>query len=281
MKKKTTKRLVIENIILLVFFVFYGLYKNGYLIYQRGLINKIWLFKNIYLVLIAILIKIGYDLIKNKKIIINYDFVYLVLVSMIVPYNTNLIVYTIVLTITYIISNILEKYFKFNKVCSMFLIIYLVNGLIINFSYDNLLEANFAYSFSLFDILAGRSIGGISSTCIILSFISYIYLVNTLYYKKEIPLVINITYLLLSFIYYLVTNENIILNSELIFSSIFISSLPEFSPYLEKLQNIYGIFTALLSFILLVLFHNLATIYLSILVSSIIFMNFPKIISKS
>ncbi len=273
MNKKSVKRLVIENLIILLPFIIYGFYKNGYLIYQRNLIKEIWLFKNIYFVLIAILTKIIYDLIKYKKIVINYDFVYLILVSMIIPYHTNLLVFCILLPITYIISNILEKYFKFNKVCFMFLIIFLINGLLFNFNYTNLLEEKFSYHFSFFDILAGRSIGGISSTSIILSFLSYIYLVNTLYYKKEIPFTINIVYLGLAFLYYLVTKSDILINSELIFSSIFVSTLPMYSPFKEKITLIYSILISLLTFILYILINNPFVIYLSIFIISIIFMN--------
>lgn len=273
MNRKDYKRLIIENIIILIPFFLYGLYKNGILIYQRGFIDISLIFKNIYFLLISIVIKIIYDLIKNKKILLDYNLIYLILVSMIMPYNMNILVYTLILILTFISSNLLEKYIKFNKVCYMFIIIFLINGLISNFSFNNILEDNFSYSFSLFDILMGRSIGGISSTSILLSFIGYIYLINTLYYKKNIPLAINITYIILAFIYYLITNNNIIVNSELIFSSIFIATLPMYSPYKDIHQLIYGILIGIITFILYIMFNNIWVIYLSILFISIITLN--------
>ncbi len=270
MNKKSYKNIVWETIILLIPFILYGIYKNGILIYNKDLINEGLIFKNIYITLISIVIKIIYDLIKYKKIIINYDLVYLILISMIIPYKTNILIYTIVLIISYILSKLIEKYFKCNQVCLIFLIIYLINGLITNnYSFNNLLEDKFTYSFSIFDILMGRSIGGISSTSILFSLISYIYLVNTLYYKKDIPLTINITYIILAFIYYLITKEDIIINSELIFSSIFIATLPKFTPYKERNQKIYGICIGILTFILYIIFNNIWVIYLSILIISL------------
>ncbi len=276
MKRKSYKKIILENLILLIPFILYGLYKNGILIYQRGFINQILIFKNIYFVLIAIGIKIGYDLVKDKKIILNYDFIYLILVSMIIPYNTNILIYTIILLLSYILSNFLEKKLQFNKVCFMFLLIFLINGLLENYSYNNILETKFTYSFSFFDILMGRSVGGISSSCILFSLLSYIYLLNSFYYKKNIPLCINITYLFLSFIYYLITKDNIIINSELLFSSVFIATLPKYSPYKEKMQIIYGLLIGVLAFILYVLFNNLAFIYLSIFLVSLL-MNIKQI----
>ena len=273
MNRKDYKRLIIENIIILIPFFLYGLYKNGILIFQRGFIYISLIFKNIYFLLISIVIKIIYDLIKNKKILLDYNLIYLILVSMIMPYNMNILVYTLILILTFISSNLLEKYIKFNKVCYMFIIIFLINGLISNFSFNNILEDKFSYSFSLFDILMGRSIGGISSTSILLSFIGYIYLINTLYYKKNIPLAINLTYVILAFIYYLITNNNIIVNSELIFSSIFIATLPMYSPYKDIQQIIYGILVGIITFILYILFNSIWVIYLSILIISIITLN--------
>ena len=44
MKRKTIKKLVLENIYLLIPLVLYGIYKNGYLVYSRNLLA----FSNIF-----------------------------------------------------------------------------------------------------------------------------------------------------------------------------------------------------------------------------------------
>ncbi len=270
MLKKSIKNLIGENLIILIPFIFYAIYKNGYLVYQRNLISLPLVFKPIYLVIISLLIKVLVDLIKTHHIIINFDFLYVVLIAMIMPPNINLIVYSITFLISYIILMFLERFIKFNKVCLIYLIIILVNSLISNFTYLNPLEAKFNFSFTFLDLLIGRNVGGISTTSIIFSLIAFYYLTFNFYYKKNIPLAINFTYLFLTFIYFIITkNSTYILNSELIFASIFIATLPKYSPYKITNQVIYGIFIGLLTFIIAILFNSVIAIYISILIASL------------
>ncbi len=264
MKKSNVKNLVKLNIILLIPFLIYGLYKNGYLIYMKGLISGYMLFKPLYLTLISLIIKVVVDLFIYKKVKIDYNLVYLFLVSLIMPYNINLIVYSITLLITYILTLFLSKHFKFNNVCFMYLILILVNYLFNGLSFLNPMEAKYTFSFSSLDILMGRSVGGISSTSIILSLLVFSYYTFNFYYKKDIPLFINLTYLILTFIYFLITKDNnFIINSEVIFGSIFISTLPMFSPGKRILQILYAILIGLLTFILIFITGKIISIYLA------------------
>lgn len=275
MKKKNIKALVIQNLILLIPFILYGVFKNGYLIYERGLINFASIFKPLYLIIISIFIKCIIDLILYRKIKFDYNLLSLVLVAMIMPYNINLLVYTITLLFTYLISLFLNKKFKLNTVCFIYLITVLVNSLMYSFTYQNILESTFNYNFSYFDLLMGRNIGGIASTSIFFCLIIYIYLTNNIYYKKNIPLAINITYLFLALIFFLITkNNNYLLNSELLFGSIFISTLPLSSPYRRLSQIFYGIFIGLVAFIVAVCFNSTISIYIATMVASL-FVNIP------
>lgn len=263
MKSKKISTLVLENIYLLIPIIIYGIFKNGYLIYAKGLINFMQIFKPLYLVLIGIIIKIIIDLIKYKQIKIDYNLLYVILIGMIMPPNINLVIYSIGFLICYILANILEKYLKFNKVCFIYLIIIFINFLFNDFTFKNILEENYSYSFSFMDLLMGRCIGGIASTSIFFSLIAFIFLINNYYYKKEISFSINLTYLGLALIYFIITNNDMyLLNSELIFGSIFISTLPEYSPYKEKMQTIYGILIGLFTFILSIIFNSILSIYI-------------------
>ena len=271
MKKKKTSYLVWENIILLIPLIIYGIFKNGYLIYEKGYINFYQIFKPLYLVLIGIIIKFIIDLIKDHKIKIDYNLVYIILIGMIMPYNINLIIYSISLLILYIITLFLEKYLKFNKVCFIYLIIILINFIFNEFTFQNILESRFTYSFTFFDLLVGRSIGSISTTSIFFSLLSFSYLTFSYYYKKDIPLFINITYLFLSFIYLIITKDNsYLLNSEVLFASIFIAPLPKYSPLRRINQIIYGISIGILTFIGAVLFNSIISIYLVIFIISLL-----------
>ena len=271
MKNSKTSDLVLNNIYLLIPLIIYGIFKNGYLIYEKGLINIFMILKPLYLVLIGFIVKIIIDLIKYKKVKIDYNLIYVIVIGMIMPYNINILLYIVTFTLTYIFSLFLEKYIKVNKVCLMYLIIVLVNALFNEFTFMSIIEQNYVYCFDFFDLLIGRCIGGISSTSILFSLIAYTILINNYYYKKEIPFVINITYLALAFIYFIITNNsNLLLNSELIFASVFVCTLPEYSPYKEKNQIVYGIMIALIAFIISMFFNSILSIYIATLILSLI-----------
>lgn len=263
LKNYKTKDLVIQNIFLLIPLIIYGIFKNGYLIYEKNLVGFIGMFKPLYLILISISIKIIVDFIRYKKIKIDYNLLYVILIGMIMPYNINLLIYTIALTTLYIITLFIEKHFKFNKVCFIYLFIILINFIFNDYTFMSILDQKYSYSFDFFDLFIGRSIGGIASTSIFFSLIGYIILINNYYYKKDIPLVINITYLFLAIIYFIFTkNSEILLNSDLVFASIFISALPEYSPYKVKNQIIYSVIIGIISFILTIFFDSIISIYL-------------------
>ena len=271
MKKKKTSYLVIENIILLIPLIIYGIFKNGYLIYEKGYINFYQIFKPLYLVLIGIIIKLLIDLIRYHKIKIDYNLVYVILIGMIMPYNINLSIYSISLLILYMITLFLEKYFKFNKVCLIYLIIILINFMFNKLTFENTLESKFTYSFSFFDLLIGRCIGSISTTSILFSLLAFSYLTFSYYYKKDIPLFINISYIILSIIYLIIMKDNsYLLNSEVLFASIFIAPLPKYSPLRRINQIIYGISIGIFTFIISLLFNSIISIYLIIFIISLL-----------
>lgn len=272
MKNNKTKDLVILNVVLLIPLLLYGIYKNGYLIYIKNLINFIEIFKPLYLIIFSVVIKFGVDLIKYRKIKMDYNLVYAILIGMIMPYNINYLVYIVSFISLYVITLYLEKYIKFNKVCFIYLIIVLVNVIFKEFTYLSLLEQKYSFSFDFLDLLIGRSIGGISSTNILFSLIAYVILINNFYYKKDIPLVINISYLGLAFIYFILTNNSmLLLNSELIFASIFICSLPEYSPYKGKMQIVYGVIIGIISFVISIFFNSVIAIYIATFILSLFF----------
>jgi len=270
MKSYSTKKLIILNIILLIPLIMYGIYKNGILIYSKNLINLISIFKPLYLILIGLLIKVIVDLIKYKKIQYDYNFIYVILIGMMMPYNINYLVYIILFLFIYIFCMFLNRYIKFNKVCFIYLGIILVNFLINDFTFLSPLEQNYSFSYEFIDLLVGRNVGGLCTTSIFFTLISYIILINNYYYKKDIPLSINLTYLALIGIYSIISsNTNYLLNSELIFASIFVSTLPEYSPYKVNNQIIYGIVIGVISFILTITFNSVISIYIATFVMSL------------
>ncbi len=276
MKKLTTKDLILREFYLLIPFIGYSLYKNGYLIYSKGLISGVMIFKIIYLLLISLGIKFIFDLIKYHHIEIDYNLLYAMIVPMIVPYNINLILYSLIFLISYAINFFAQKYLKWNPVTFSYLLIILGEYLIFGLDFRTPLEISYEFSFSLVDLLMGRLTGGIASTSIFFSLIAFTILIYNFYYKKDIPLTINLTYITLAFIYFLITSDShFILNSEVIFASVFIAPLPEYSPYKRGWQILYGILIGILTFIISITFHSVISVYLAIFMAS--FLNFVKI----
>ncbi len=276
MKKLTTKDLVLREIMLLIPFIFYSLYKNGYLIYSKGLINGVMIFKIIYLILISLGIKLILDLIKYHHIKIDYNLIYALLVPMIVPYNINLILYSIIFFTTYLLNFLASKYLKWNPICFSYLLIILGEYLVFGLEFRTPLEISYEFSFSLVDLLMGRLTGGIASTSIIFSLMAFTILVYNFYYKKDIPLSLNLTYILLTFSYFLITKDShFILNSEVIFASIFIAPLPEYSPFRRGWQILYGVLIGIITFIISITFNSVISINLAIFIVSLL--NFVKI----
>ncbi len=274
-----TKNLVLLELALLIPFIFYSLYKNGYLIYSKGLISGVAIFKILYLLLISLGIKIGLDLIKYRKVKIDYNLVYAFLIPMIVPYNINYLLYTVITLISFIINFFLTKKISYNPVCLSYIAIILGEYLLFGLDFQSPLESNYTFSFSLIDLLFGRLTGGIASTSIILSLLAFSILIYNFYYKKDIPLYLNFTYLLLTFLYFLITKDShFILNSEVIFASIFIAPLPLCSPFKRGWQIIYGILIGLVTFIFSLILNSIISVYLAILILS--FLNNVKFRQK-
>ncbi len=280
MKRKTIKKLVLENIYLLIPLVLYGIYKNGYLVYSRNLLAFSNIFKPLYLILIGVVIKFIVDIIFYKKFKIDYNLLYTILIAMIMPSNINYLVFTIGFLVFYIASLYLDKYVKINKVCLIYVLLILVNSIFNEFTFANNLELKYSFSYNFFDLLMGRNIGGISSSSIFFSLIAFSYLIYSIYYKKEIPFVINITYLLLAFIYFFITNDNsLLLNSEVIFASIFVCTIPLYSPTKLIKQILYGISIGIITFIIS-LFNSVISIYCATLIVSIIINILLKVLKK-
>lgn len=271
MKRYKTAYLVLLHIYLLIPLIIYAIYKNGYLILEKDLINFFMILKPLYLCLIGVIIKITIDLIRYKKIIIDYNLLYVILIGMIMPYNINLLVYSGLLLVLYVICIFLDKWIKYNKVCFIYLIIILINFIINKYTFMTPLEENYAFSFTFLDLMMGRSIGGISSTSIIFSLLAYIILLSNYYYKKDIPLTINITYIICMVVYYYITkNSDYLLNNDLVFGSIFVATLPISSPYKERTQIITSIVIGIITFFLSIYFNSVISIYISIFVMSLL-----------
>lgn len=270
--KDDNKRTLIRYCICLIPLVLYGIYKNGYLLYQKNLINFFDIFKPIYLIIISLIINGIVEFIFNKKIKLDFSYLNVAILSLFVMPNVNIIIYVIVLLICLFLGKLLAKKIQFNQIAFIKLVLVGTVLLISNYTYSNIAEASNIYAYSLLDIICGRNTGGIAATNILLGVIIYSILANFTNYKKSIPIFSYITYLVVSAIYMVVIrdiNYSVFFSSTVILGFIFVGTDTLSSPYTQKGMFIYsillGVITAILS-----IWLPYEGVFISILVLSLI-----------
>ena len=270
----------ISSLIKLIFclfipFAFYGLYKNGIILYQNNLVSRLLMFKPLFFILISIIISFIFSKI-NKKRFINYELLINIIIAMVVSINTNLIVYIVLLTII----NVIHKFLKFNTIPIFMLIDLLILFIMKKPLYLNAFEISVKHNYSLIDYIIGKGYGGACNTLLIMSILSWIILSFNINYKRQIPVMALSTYYILLIITSFITGNfdmNLLLNSNLLFAVIFICPITLYSPYLSGGCYIFGLITGLLLY--LISFINVDYgIYIVIIVLSFSNKLFDKLI---
>lgn len=278
--KVNIKNIVISYLLCLIPLILYGIYKNGILLYTRDLISFLSIFKIIYLLIIGLLIYILVDiLIFKKKEIWTLDLLFLMIIPLFMPQNINLFVYGISLFISFLISNVLERKIKFNKMafCKLFIILVLV--VINNYTYLNPAENLNIYSLNYWDLLWGRNIGGIASTNIILGIIILILFSVLNNYKKIIAICSISAFIIISL---LVSGFDInsLLSSSAILGLILLNVDSISTPHSRLGMIIYGIACGILTAILTYFLNAFEGVFISVLFLSFFTPILDKIVEK-
>ena len=278
--KVNIKNIVISYLLCLIPLILYGIYKNGILLYTRDLISFLSIFKIIYLLIISLLIYILVDiLIFKKKEIWTLDLLFLMIIPLFMPQNISLFVYGISLFISFLISNVLERKIKFNKMafCKLFIILVLV--VINNYTYLNPAENLNIYSLNYWDLLWGRNIGGIASTNIILGIIILILFSVLNNYKKIIAICSISAFIIISL---LVSGFDInsLLSSSAILGLILLNVDSISSPHSRLGMIIYGIACGILTAILTYFLNAFEGVFISVLFLSFFTPILDKIVEK-
>ena len=278
--KVNIKNIVISYLLCLIPLILYGIYKNGILLYTRDLISFLSIFKIIYLLIISLLIYILVDiLIFKKKEIWTLDLLFLMIIPLFMPQNINLFVYGISLFISFLISNVLERKIKFNKMafCKLFIILVLV--VINNYTYLNPAENLNIYSLNYWDLLWGRNIGGIASTNIILGIIILILFSVLNNYKKIIAICSISAFIIISL---LVSGFDInsLLPSSAILGLILLNVDSISTPHSRLGMIIYGIACGILTAILTYFLNAFEGVFISVLFLSFFTPILDKIVEK-
>jgi hypothetical protein len=261
------------NKILIYFFssifllIIYGTYKNGILLYQKHLISFLGLLKPLYLFLFPFLIFYIYNVLIKKNSKINFDYFYWACLGLFMPPQINLVLYSVLIIVLIFLLQYIPL--KINKQVFSKLLIILVLIIINKYTYFNLLETSVVYSFSSFDLLWGRSIGGICSTSFVFTLICYFILISSGYYKGEIPFISFIVYFALVIIFHYLFGSYLYLNiSNILLALVIYGSNNEFTPFLPKLRVFYSILLGLLTFIFTLITNNFEGVFIAILILS-------------
>ncbi len=282
MHKKEVFNLEKRYIIILSLLIFFGFYKNAWLLKVNGFYTINDCFKIILLPLISVILGFIYDKLNKEK---NYfsTSIYLLLLGMTFPSNTNIFLYLIsnllYLGIIFLFKN---KHLPFNLIVLLKVLSIIFLTLINNVNYANLLEQSQEFNYNFLDKLIGFTPSGIFTSSFIFIILGFILLLFDKYYKKEISLLSIGSYLLTLLLISVFKKDMLLfireaLNSLIWFSFILIAPLSIYTPVIKKNRIYYGItlgiitvFISLLTnfydgvFISLVISDSLRIIYLSL-----------------
>lgn len=249
--RKTSNKFY-EGLLLLILLPIIGfsLYKYGYLDYSKGLVSLFASFKVLWLLLINIIITfISSNILKD-----NYPYKY---------YETIVLTLLLPIRIPYIIDiigvlvyNLIRKYlytYHLNNIAISKLLITVCLMILNKNNYLSFYQEQVSSLYTTSDLIWGASIGSIGSNNLVILILCYLLLCNVIIYKKDIPWYAILGYTMTLGIYGLINNNliylmKLTLNSTVLFSIIFVSSINISSPVGRKLRRIYGLLVGILSF---------------------------------
>jgi len=277
------KRICYTYLISLIPLILFGLYKNGISLYIKGYVGIYEMIRPLLFVIIGgilgIIVNILYDKIikKNKcnikeSIFSSFHLIYGILIACICSINTNILLFSIITFIVLFMSKFIKDN-KINVISIAGLTIFFIMNIFGKFSFLNIYESSNNFNMNAIDYLFGKGSGGIFTTNIFLLIISFIILYCSKVYKRNIPIYSFITFLTLTVIYCLFTNNienilNMLFTNGILFSFIYISTESTSSSYTKKGQLIYGILIGILTFILYLIQPALSSLG-AILIASI------------
>ena len=249
------KKNVIKYIICLIPLYCYGIYKNGIVLYMKGLISFFSIFKLLLFLFGGLIIYVITNIILKKKINFDLLFLSLFVIPLFLPFNTNIFLYLIVMFI----------FLLFRKYYNLALIILIFSSF---GNFVNLGESLGIYSFNVWDLLCGRNRSGLGSSSIILGFIIMFFLNFTNNYKLSISLSGLIIFFILAIIF---REYSFLVNGNAILSLIFIAPWSNLSPMERNTKIIYGFIIGILGFIFMCFFNVYYGMILSISIISVIY----------
>ena len=278
---KDKNSLVKAYFIALIPLLLFSFYKNGILLYQNKLISFIDMFIPLYFYIISILV--GFLVAHLNKSDKREYVLYALILACTISINTNMLLYPIVLFVSLFIASFLQKKKEFNLLA--FTRILLILALLLNsYSYMNVAEKIEAFNYNYLDIFIGYGVGGLASNSLFFCFIAFLILSFNKFYKKVIPIASSFSAFIVFILLFFITKNEIylenLLNGSLYFAFVFIGTDLYVSPYTKMGKIIYGLVIGLFTALLSIFVPIYEAPYLVILLVSLFFPIFDKIIPK-
>ncbi len=268
-KKNSTNKIILIYMLSIIPLVLYGTYKNGYLLYNSNYISFIEIFKPLLITTIPILICLILNYIKYKKIKIEIDNLPWIAISLFMPININLLIYICSITGFIILNNFYFKNINLAIKYKIFIIIFML--ITSSYSYLNIAETTNKYAYDILDLIIGRSVGGVSSTSLILGMGSYLILFISGYYKKNIIIISLGLYSLLILIFSYFIDVNFTNIAGIFIAIVYLGSFNKFTPITTKMQIIYSCTLGILTFTLSIFLSYYIGVFLAILITQTLF----------
>lgn len=280
MTKKLNTRLHLMYLIALVPLIAFGLYKNGIELYQKSLLGPVNMLKPLILLFMAISGAIIGGIVRESRVSkkidreILYkcsdDIIEAMLTASILPVATSPFILSIVI---FVFSAFLNK-IKFNKICTQYLIIQVINIALGLDSFSNAYIDTRVLNYDGLDLFWGLGSGGVFSTSILFMIIALVFLSFNKLYKRDIVYSGILSFLVLGIVPNMIMGHfdsifPLIFGYNILFAIIFIAPNVTTSCYTVKGQIASGILIGILTYILSFFTPYMAVI-IAILISSIL-----------
>ena len=275
------KKIYLVYIISLLPLLLFGFYKNGINLYIKKYVGIYGLLKPLIIILlgfiIGVLVNIIYEKIIKKSdgkfkdiILSSFHPLYGLLIGSIISINTNLLLFSVITFIVLFISKFLTL--KINYIALAGLIIIFIMNMLNEFTFLNIYEQNNNFNMTTIDYMLGKGSGGLITTNILLLIISFIILYNLKTYKRIIPIVSTIVFIILTICYSLYINNiggilDMLFTNGILFSFVYIGSETVSSSYTKNGIIIYSILLGLITFLLYLINPALSSLGAILIVS--------------
>jgi len=276
--KESAGKIYLNYIIALLPLIIYGVYKNGFILYQRDFIS---LFQGLAIILIPIasfFIAFIIDFLfarLTKSFTRNFFLpLYALILCCTIPPNIDFLIFLPILVGVLILIKLSEliKIIKFNQIALARLLFFAALIIFIRISYLNLFEQNIPQALEFMDMFLGRGHGGIFTTSVFFCLIGYLFLSRSTLYKKEIPLYMIGVYGILTLAFGLIFGNSeyvwhYIFNNMVFFSAVFIAPEMVSSPYTKKGKIYYGIILGILTFLAVHFINIYEGVFIAIIIA--------------